>query len=106
MQEAQQAMAVDPKNYVPINYASETPIMAVIANFAPTLLFIGALLFMSQRAAGQACPAHGWVNVLPRAQRLTIGGPRGIVWVPARPWRRWGRAGPAGSSAWAGPRPS
>ena len=53
MEDTQQTMGVDPKRYVPINYVSETPIASVLANFAPTLLFIGALLYMSQRAAGQ-----------------------------------------------------
>ena len=59
MEEAQQAMGIESKNTVPIHYATETPIMSVIANFAPTILFIGALLFMSQRAAGQVSAGSG-----------------------------------------------
>ena len=54
MDEAQHAMGLDPKHFVPINYINETPILSIIANFAPTLLFIGALLYMSRRAVAQA----------------------------------------------------
>jgi hypothetical protein len=53
MEEAQQALGRDPSRFVPIVYTSETPILSILGNFLPTLLFIGALLFMSQRAASQ-----------------------------------------------------
>lgn len=58
MEEAQRALGRDPSRFVPIVYTSETPILSVLGNFLPTLLFIGALLFMSQRAASQVRVAY------------------------------------------------
>jgi AFG3 family protein len=49
LEEAQEALGVDPHNYVPVTYLSETNWLQEMIRFTPTLLLLGMLYFMSRR---------------------------------------------------------
>ncbi|PNS20084.1 Mitochondrial respiratory chain complexes assembly protein [Sphaceloma murrayae] len=49
--EAQAELGVPSSERLPVQYASEVPWVDTVISFAPTLLFIGVLLWMSRRAA-------------------------------------------------------
>lgn len=52
LDEAQREIGREPREWVPIQYTSETSMMGVFLSFAPTLLLIGAFLFAAKRMGG------------------------------------------------------
>ncbi|ETN40005.1 uncharacterized protein HMPREF1541_04280 [Cyphellophora europaea CBS 101466] len=54
LDEAQEELGIPSGDRIPVAYADEVPIGAALFSFGPTLLFIGALFWMSRRAAGGA----------------------------------------------------
>ncbi|KAJ6385023.1 hypothetical protein OIU77_028262 [Salix suchowensis] len=52
LEEAQEAMGIDPHNYVPVTYASEMVWYQELMRFAPTLLLLGTLMYMGRRMQG------------------------------------------------------
>ena len=49
--DAQRDLGIPGSERIPVQYASETPWLATFLSFGPTLLFIGAIFFLSRRAA-------------------------------------------------------
>nr|GEU43193.1 ATP-dependent zinc metalloprotease FTSH 10, mitochondrial-like [Tanacetum cinerariifolium] len=49
LEEAQEALGIDPRNYVSVTYSSETNWLQEMLRFTPTLLLLGMLYFMSRR---------------------------------------------------------
>ncbi|XP_034920923.1 ATP-dependent zinc metalloprotease FTSH 10, mitochondrial [Populus alba] len=52
LEEAQEALGIDPHNYVPVTYASEMVWYQELMRFAPTLLLLGTLMYMGRRMQG------------------------------------------------------
>ncbi|PON68803.1 Spastin [Trema orientale] len=52
LEEAQEALGIDPHNYVPVTYVSEMVWYQELMRFAPTLLLLGSLLYMGRRMQG------------------------------------------------------
>jgi AFG3 family protein len=59
MDQAQDELGIPSSERIPISYASETDAWAVVMNFGPTILFIGAIYFLSRRAGGGAGSGSG-----------------------------------------------
>ncbi|KAD3338654.1 hypothetical protein E3N88_34175 [Mikania micrantha] len=49
LEEAQEALGIDPHNYIPVTYSSETNWVQELIRFTPTLLLLGTLYFMGRR---------------------------------------------------------
>lgn len=49
LEEAQEALGIDPHDYVPVTYVSEMVWYQELLRFAPTLLLLGTLMFMGRR---------------------------------------------------------
>ncbi|XVF05486.1 hypothetical protein REPUB_Repub05bG0176500 [Reevesia pubescens] len=52
LEEAQEALGIDPHNYVPVTYASHMMWYQELMRFAPTLLLLGTLIYMGRRMQG------------------------------------------------------
>ncbi|XP_021278866.1 ATP-dependent zinc metalloprotease FTSH 10, mitochondrial-like [Herrania umbratica] len=52
LEEAQEALRIDPHDYVPVTYVSELMWYQELMRFAPTLLVLGTLAFMGRRMQG------------------------------------------------------
>lgn len=52
LEEAQEALGIDPHDYVPVTYASEMIWYQEVMRFAPTLLLLGSLWYMSRKMQG------------------------------------------------------
>lgn len=52
LEEAQEALGIDPHDYVPVTYVSEMVWYQELMRFAPTLLLLGSLLYMGRRMQG------------------------------------------------------
>ncbi|KAL4558217.1 hypothetical protein LXL04_036415 [Taraxacum kok-saghyz] len=52
LEEAQEALGIDSHDYVPVTYASEMVWYQEIMRFAPTMLLLGSLWYMSRRMQG------------------------------------------------------
>lgn len=52
LEEAQEALGVDPHEYVPVTYVSEMVWYQEIMRFAPTLLLLGTLIYGARRMQG------------------------------------------------------
>uniref|UniRef100_A0A5B6ZP36 AAA+ ATPase domain-containing protein n=2 Tax=Davidia involucrata TaxID=16924 RepID=A0A5B6ZP36_DAVIN len=52
LEEAQEALGIDPHDYVPVTYISEMVWYQELMRFAPTLLLLGTLLYMGRRMQG------------------------------------------------------
>lgn len=52
LEETQEALGIDPHNYVPVTYVSEMVWYHELLRFAPTVLLLGSLLFMGRRMQG------------------------------------------------------
>ena len=51
LDEAHEELDIPSSERIPVAYQDETPISAVLLSFGPTLLFVGALFWLSRRAA-------------------------------------------------------
>ncbi|CAH1418578.1 unnamed protein product [Lactuca virosa] len=49
LEEAQEALGIDPHNYIPVTYSSETNWIQELIRLTPTLLLLGTLYFMGKR---------------------------------------------------------
>ncbi|GMI92161.1 FTSH protease 10 [Hibiscus trionum] len=52
LEEAQEALGIDPHDYVPVTYASDVMWYQELMRFAPTLLLLGTLMYMSRKMQG------------------------------------------------------
>lgn len=52
LEEAQEALGIDPHDFVPVTYASEMVWYNELMRFAPTLLLLGTLMYMGRRMQG------------------------------------------------------
>lgn len=52
LEEAQEALGIDPHDYVPVTYTSEMVWYQELLRFAPTLLLLGSLFYMGRRMQG------------------------------------------------------
>ncbi|CAA2989566.1 ATP-dependent zinc metalloprotease FTSH 10, mitochondrial-like [Olea europaea subsp. europaea] len=52
LEEAQEALGIDPHNYVPVTYVSEMNWFHELMKFAPTVLLLGTLFYMGRRMQG------------------------------------------------------
>ncbi|XVF68808.1 hypothetical protein PTKIN_Ptkin11bG0030700 [Pterospermum kingtungense] len=52
LEEAQEALGIDPHDYVPVTYASDMMWYQELMRFAPTLLLLGTLIYMGRRMQG------------------------------------------------------
>ncbi|KAL3829108.1 hypothetical protein ACJIZ3_017910 [Penstemon smallii] len=52
LDEAQEALGIDPHDYIPVTYVSEMAWFQELMRFAPTLLLLGSLVFMGRRMQG------------------------------------------------------
>ncbi|XP_015874012.2 ATP-dependent zinc metalloprotease FTSH 10, mitochondrial [Ziziphus jujuba] len=52
LEEAQEALGIDPHDYIPVTYVSEMVWYQELLRFAPTLLLLGSLLYMGRRMQG------------------------------------------------------
>lgn len=52
LEEAQEALGIDPHDYIPVTYASEVNWFQELMRFAPTALIFGVLWFMGRRMQG------------------------------------------------------
>lgn len=52
LEEAQEALGMDPHNYIPVIYSAETNWFQELMKFGPTLLILGALYYMGRRVQG------------------------------------------------------
>ncbi|RDW89475.1 hypothetical protein BP6252_01507 [Coleophoma cylindrospora] len=52
LDEAQSELGIPSSERIPISYASDTSFWALVLSFGPTVLFIGAIFFLSRRAGG------------------------------------------------------
>ncbi|KAJ4978169.1 hypothetical protein NE237_008949 [Protea cynaroides] len=52
LEEAQEALGIDPHDFVPVTYVSEMVWYQELMRFAPTALLLGSLLFMGRRMQG------------------------------------------------------
>lgn len=52
LEEAQEALGIDPHDYVPVTYSSEMVWFQELMRFAPTLLLLGSLMFMGRKMQG------------------------------------------------------
>lgn len=52
MEEAQEALGIDPHDYVPVTYVNEMVWYHELMRFAPTLLLLGSLLYMGRKMQG------------------------------------------------------
>ncbi|KAJ0095027.1 hypothetical protein Patl1_16217 [Pistacia atlantica] len=52
LEEAQEALGIDPHDYIPITYASEVNWFQELMRFAPTALIFGVFWFMGRRMQG------------------------------------------------------
>ncbi|XP_061368452.1 ATP-dependent zinc metalloprotease FTSH 10, mitochondrial-like [Gastrolobium bilobum] len=52
LEEAQDALGIDPHDYVPVTYSSEMVWYQELMRFAPTLLLLGSLLYVGRRMQG------------------------------------------------------
>ncbi|KAH8821749.1 peptidase family M41-domain-containing protein [Xylogone sp. PMI_703] len=57
--EAQNELGIPTSERIPISYASDTSAWSIILSFGPTILFIGAIYWLSRRAAGGAGGSSG-----------------------------------------------
>ncbi|SZF01644.1 unnamed protein product [Blumeria hordei] len=51
LDEAQDQLGIPPSERIPVNYASEADLWSLLINFGPTLLFVGAIFYLSKRAS-------------------------------------------------------
>ncbi|KAJ1566331.1 AAA ATPase afg3 [Cladochytrium tenue] len=57
---AQRELGIPPRERIPVSYMSEISTLSVLLNFAPTLILLGGLWYMTRRAAGGGSgPAQG-----------------------------------------------
>ncbi|KAI9004102.1 peptidase family M41-domain-containing protein [Gaertneriomyces semiglobifer] len=59
MEMAQRELGIPPGQRIPVTYNSEVSWITIVANVAPTMLMIGALIWLSRRAAGGAGGGQG-----------------------------------------------
>lgn len=52
LEDAQEALGIDPHDYVPVTYVSEMVWYQELMRFAPTLILLGTLLYMGRRMQG------------------------------------------------------
>ncbi|XP_022874867.1 ATP-dependent zinc metalloprotease FTSH 10, mitochondrial-like [Olea europaea var. sylvestris] len=52
LEEAQEALGIDPHDYIPVTYVSEMVWFQELMRFAPTILLLGSLFYMGRRMQG------------------------------------------------------
>ncbi|KAK6584430.1 hypothetical protein PZA11_002654 [Diplocarpon coronariae] len=59
LDEAQNELGIPSSERIPVNYASESDAWSLILSFGPTILFIGAIFFLTRRAGGGSGGSSG-----------------------------------------------
>ncbi|KAI1006764.1 Mitochondrial respiratory chain complexes assembly protein [Podosphaera aphanis] len=59
LDEAQDQLGIPLSERIPVNYASEADLWSLLMNFGPTLLFLGAIFYLSKRASSGASGGNG-----------------------------------------------
>ncbi|KAJ3013666.1 UNVERIFIED_CONTAM: AAA ATPase afg3 [Siphonaria sp. JEL0065] len=59
---AQRELGIPTKERIPVSFTNETSFLNIVLNFAPTLLLLGGLVWMSRRAGGAGGGAGGGAN--------------------------------------------
>lgn len=59
LDEAQDQLGIPLSERIPVNYASEADLWSLLMNFGPTLLFLGAIFYLSKRASTSAGGGNG-----------------------------------------------
>lgn len=59
LDDAQDELRIPSKERIPVSYESETSLMTLLINFAPTILILGGTLFLMRRMGGGAGGAGG-----------------------------------------------
>jgi AFG3 family protein len=59
LDEAQNELGIPTSERIPVNYATENDGWALLLNFGPTLLFVGAIFYLSRRATSGGGGANG-----------------------------------------------
>ena len=59
LEDAQDELRIPSKERIPVSYDTETSLMSVLINFAPTILILGGTLFLIRRMGGGAGGAGG-----------------------------------------------
>ncbi|OMH84840.1 AFG3-like protein 2 [Zancudomyces culisetae] len=59
--DAQNELGIPPAYRIPVEYETETPLGQILLNFGPTLLLIGAFVYMSRRGVGGAGGGSGGI---------------------------------------------
>jgi AFG3 family protein len=59
LDEAQDELGIPTSERIPVNYSADTDAWALMLNFGPTILFIGAIFYLSRRASSGGGGASG-----------------------------------------------
>ena len=96
LEQAQRELGIQPRDFIPVQYVSETSGLNEAAKLAPTLLLIGAWGFFMMRGMGGAGGGGGGMGGIfqigkSKAKKITKedvnGGCRGGAWKsPSGPW--------------------
>ncbi|KAJ3316668.1 AAA ATPase afg3 [Blyttiomyces sp. JEL0837] len=70
LEQAQKELGIPPRERIPISYTNEISSTSVFFNFAPTLLLLGVLYWMSRRASGGAGGSQGIFGIGKSRARL------------------------------------
>ncbi|KAI3830284.1 hypothetical protein L1987_04422 [Smallanthus sonchifolius] len=68
LEEDQEALGIDPHNYIPVTYSSETNCVQELIRFTPTLLLLGTLYFMGRRMQINVGPGGRGIFNIGKAQ--------------------------------------
>lgn len=61
LEDAQRQLGIPPSEFVPVAYHDEVSVLATLLSFAPTLLIIGSVIYLSRRASGAAGGGQGGI---------------------------------------------
>ncbi|KAJ3106948.1 AAA ATPase afg3 [Phlyctochytrium planicorne] len=70
LESAQRELGIPPKERIPVSYTNELSTFSILLNFAPTLLLVGVLYWMSRRAGGAGGGSQGIFGIGKSKARL------------------------------------
>ncbi|KAJ3111855.1 AAA ATPase afg3 [Phlyctochytrium bullatum] len=70
LEAAQRELGIPTKERIPVSYTNELSSLSILLNFAPTLLLVGVLYWMSRRAGGGAGGSQGIFGIGKSKARL------------------------------------
>lgn len=72
LDDAQREIGTDPREWIPVQFSSETSPMAVFMSFAPTLLLIGAFIFAARKMGAGGAGGPGGIFKVGKANPTII----------------------------------